>query len=286
MKKRRMLPIIVIGTVLLTICTGCEAEKKSPFFTIIETKYDEQDAEAVLENFREFVQNTDFTKFDYAYHQGEHKYQEEYVTEIDAYRNIYNTVFYADAKEAKYYYNEEEGILHCDTKGNEEASDLEGKEMGWTDFPFDTEMKKAYHMLSYLCDSKDYLHLEYERKALSQWNYLNRLSMDYWDRYNEGLEEWDNQTPEWIEQFGECGPYSISVFCNDDGTRFNSISMVWYEGALRYTVTWNSHEQILQSERCVIRYEYDHGLREDNVPAIEEQREWLKKELGDEPLYE
>ena len=62
--------------------------------------------------------------------------------------------------------------------------------------------------------------------------------------------------------------------------------MVWYEGALRYTVTWNSHEQILQSERCVIRYEYDHGLREDNVPAIEEQREWLKKELGDEPLYE
>lgn len=39
----------------------------------------------------------------------------------------------------------------------------------------------------------------------------------------------------------------------------------------------NSHEQILQSERCVISYEYDHGLREDNVPAIGEQRERLKR---------
>ena len=266
-------------------CIGCNKARRSPFFSSIESKYDEQDAELVLENFCEYVQNTDFTEFDYAYSQEAHIYQEEVVTEIDAYRNEKYTVFCSDTPEAHYYYNQQDGILHCDMKVNGEISDLEEKKMEWSDFPFDSTMEKAYNMLSYLCESKDYLYLEYEEKTLSDWEYQKRLSMSYWDRYNKGVEDWDNRTPEWEEQFGECGPYSISVFCNDEGTKFNCISIIWYEGVIRYTVTWNSYDAILQSERCVIRYEYDNGLRSDNVPALEEQREELKKEIENNPLY-
>ena len=177
-------------------------------------------------------------------------------------------------------------ILHCDVKTGGEVSDLEGLEMEWSDFPFDEEMEKAAAMLSYLCESKDYLQLDYEKKELGHWEYQNRLCLSYWEEHNGERETWDCRTPEWEEQFGECGPYSVAVFCNDDGTKFNAISMTWYEDDMRYTVTWNSYEEILQSDRCVIRYEYDHGLRTDNVPALDTQREQLKEEMGDCPLYE
>lgn len=266
---KRTLSAIVAGSMIISVCTGCVLERKSPFFTMIETEHGDEEANAVLENFCEYVRDTDFTEFDYAYSQDTHNYQPGFVTKVNAYRNEKNTVFYAQEKETDYYYNAEDGILHCET------GDLDGKQMEWSQFPFDKTAKKAYDMLSYLCETKDYLSVEYEGKALAHWNYKNRLSLSYWERD----EEWDHRTPEWEEKFGESGPYSIAAFCNEEGTGFNSISMSWYEGALRYTVTWNSYEEILQSDRCVIRYEYDHGLREDNVPALDEQREQLKEEI-------
>ena len=283
---KRIFSMIIVESVLLTICTGCAMDRKSPFFSMIETKHEKQDANAVLENFSEYVQNEDFTKFDYAYNQGKHIYQAECVTEIDAYRNEKNMVFCADTKDAEYYYNQKEGVLHCEIKSNVETNDLDGKQMKWSDFPFDTTMEKAYQMLSYLCEAKDYLYLEYEYKSLADWGCKNLLTLFYRECSNEGTEEWDNRTSEWKEQFGESTPYYVSVFCNDDGTKFNCISMVWYEENIRYTVTWNSYDAILQSERCVIRYEYDHGLRTDNVPALEEQRERLKNEMGNNLIYE
>lgn len=288
MKKngKRLLGVVIIGIVLMTTCTGCVTERKSPFFSMIENEYEDSDAAIVLENFCEYVQNTDFTEFDYAYHQGEHKYQPEYVTQIDAYRNVKNAVFCANTKEAEYYYNKAEGLLHCDMKANGEISDLEGKQLEWAQLPFDEAMEKAYHMLAYLCDSKDYLQLEYEEKMLADWDCKNLLTISYSERRGKETQEWDNRTPEWEEQFGECGPYSIKVFCDDEGMKFLAISMTWYEGALRYTVTWNSYDEIIQSDRCVIRYEYEHGLRTDNVPRVEEQKEQLKKEIEENPLYD
>jgi len=275
--------VILTAIAVMTICAGCG---KSPFFSAIETEYENQDAEIVLENFCEYVQNTDFAEFDYKYEQGVHKYQPEYVTEAEAYRNLKHTVFYADTKEAEYYYNRAEGVLHCDMKSEDETSDLEGRQMAWEEFPFDETAEKAYRMLSYLCVAKDYLHLEYGRKSLAEWEYENQLSMSYWDCYNEGLEDWNNRTQEWEEQFGECAPYSVTAFCNEDGTKFNCITVTWYEGTVRYSVTWNSYDAILLSDRCVIRYEYDHGLRKDGVPSIDEQRNQLRAEMENGPYYD
>ena len=101
---------------------------------------------------------------------------------------------------------------------------------------------------------------------------------------NRGTLSGTGQTEEWTQHFGQAVPREIFVACNDDGTAWQSVVMRWMSpgDAARSAGTVMT---LLQSDRCVIRYEYRHGLRQDGVPLLEEQKEQLLREMGDHPYY-
>ena len=202
---------------------------------------------------------------------------------MQAYRNRKQTVFQAEMSGGTFYYNQGEGILHCDTA--EGTGPWDGQACVWEDFPFDAVNQRGNEMLHTLLASGEFTDVVCEYVDAIDYDCKNMLRIYFWDHDKSGNPEWNGQTEEWTQHFGQAVPREIFVACNDDGTAWQSVVMRWDEPWGRCEVCWNSYDALLQSDRCVIRYEYRHGLRQDGVPSLEEQKEQLLREMGSHPYY-
>ena len=303
---KKAVVLLLLAAVMLLACTGCSVlGKKLTFFPGLEVDHGKEQAEDMAERFFSFVEETDFSAWDYgvtyeiydetsyARSGGEtFDVPEEWLSfgaasestgTVQAYRNLKRTVFQAEMSDGTYYYNQQEGMLHCD-QGNG-TKEPEGKEVSWEELPFDEISAKANAMLHYLADSGDYLDVVYEYVSKADYEYKNMLRIYYWDHQKEGLPQWSDQGGQWADRFGQGEPWEIFVACSEDGSAYQAVVMRWDEPFGRCEVVWNSYDALLQSERCVIRYEYAHGLRPEGNQDLSRQREALLREMGEEPYY-
>ncbi len=283
----------VLGLLLFAaaiFCPGCGTLGDDlTFFPGYERTFGKTETEKTLKRFLAFAEQTDFSEWDYGVEYEVSEGAPEEISrkgmtgQVQAYRNRKQTVFQAEMSGGTFYYNRGEGILHCDTA--EGTGPWDGQACVWEDFPFDAVNQRGNEMLHTLLVSGEFTDVVCEYVDAIDYDCKNMLRIYFWDHDKSGNPEWNGQTEDWTQHFGQAVPREIFVACNDDGTAWQSVVMRWDKPWGRCEVCWNSYDALLQSDRCVIRYEYRHGLRQDGVPSLEEQKEQLLREMGDHPYY-
>ena len=130
------------------------------FFPGYERTFGEEETEGTLQRFLAFAEQTDFSEWDYGveYEVGEGAPEEisrkGMTGQVQAYRNRKQTVFQAEMSGGTFYYNQGEGILHCDTA--EGTGPWDGQACVWEDFPFDAVNQRGNEMLHTLLASGEF----------------------------------------------------------------------------------------------------------------------------------
>ena len=162
----------VLGFLLFAaaiFCPGCGALGDGlTFFPGYERTFGKTETEETLKRFLAFAEQTDFSEWDYGveYEVGEGAPEEisrkGMTGQVQAYRNRKQTVFQAEMSGGTFYYNQGEGILHCDTA--EGTGPWDGQACVWEDFPFDAVNQRGNEMLHTLLASGEFTDVvcEYE----------------------------------------------------------------------------------------------------------------------------
>ena len=91
------------------------------------------------------------------------------------------------------------------------------------------------------------------------------------------------ENKEFNSKFPDTILWDIGAECDGKGRRFRAVTMTFTHDNMQTKISFDSFPDLVQSERRVIGYEYEHGLKGDSVPDNYTIQEQFREKYGKLP---